>query len=139
MMWIFVSGKLSAPTLEEEYENVQKAIAVTVKLMKKGHFVEIPHLTQYITDHPDCDLPRTYEFWVEWWDFAHLDRCDAIFMMSDWDLSTGAQIEWTRANENGMLIFYDLDEVPDESDHPDFQAALAGDSHHKWRAEEYKN
>lgn len=136
-MWIFLSGKLSAPTVEEEYENVQEAIAVAIKLMKKGHIVIIPHLTQYIADHPDCDLPRTYEFWVDWWDFAHIRLCDALFLMENWEDSVGALKEVAYATQLGLPMFITLDEVPNHSDNLDFQRALAGKSKHKWRAKEY--
>lgn len=122
-MFIYIAGPLSASTKEEEHKNVQRAIAIGIQLMRKGHRVMIPHLTQYIADHPDCDLPRTRAFWVRWFDFGWMDKCDAVFFMEGWRESEGAILEYLYALQ-GMLRYYGLEEVPDRSHKPEFKEAM---------------
>jgi len=124
-MRIYIAGPLSAPTVREEFENVERALEVAGQLAQLGHHVEVPHLTQYLAQHPAWQwAPRTYEFWVGWWDIPLLRECDAIFLMDGWGHSTGCRMELAFAYKEGIDTYFHLEDVPDNSSDPEFQRAL---------------
>jgi uncharacterized protein DUF4406 len=72
--------------------------------------------------HPDTDkpCPRSYSegnghssaCWLRG-DFIELLKCDAIFMLGDWESSVGAQREHSVAAWTGIPIHYDVNTLPD--------------------------
>jgi len=91
-------------------QNVDRAIEVANKLMEKGHFVFVPHLSHYVHIHYSCK--RDYG---EWWyeeDNTFLEHwAEAIFFIGS---SKGVDMELELAKKLGLKIFYTLREVEEE-------------------------
>ena len=108
-MLIYVSGKYSAPTLEEKEYNTNLAIDAGIQVMLKGHEVIVPHLSHWL------DLrAQSKGITLTWQDFMDTDieiikRCDAILYISS---SKGADLELEEAKNWGLEVFYSIDEVP---------------------------
>lgn len=107
MKAIFISGPITAPTFYQVQQNIRRAEALAVKLMKKGWAVHCPHknsefLQGALHKHPEEDFER----WMAV-DFEMLSRCDAIFMMKNWRHSRGSKMEHTEAKRLEKLIYYE--------------------------------
>ena len=50
------------------------------------------------------------------WDLLCLTDCDGIYMMDGWSGSGGAKIEHDLAIYLGMEIYYNLDQIPDNTE-----------------------
>jgi hypothetical protein len=112
MKVIYVSGKYTGNNPTEVYLNILKAEISSVKLFKKGWCVLTPHknMANYeYYESPDNDLD--YNFWIKC-DLELLDRCDVLFMMTDWRESKGACIEREYAIQKNIPIFYEDDGYP---------------------------
>lgn len=105
---VFVSGPYSSDTPEGIQANVDCAVAAGKALMKKGHYVIVPHSMTYNWDL-DTDLT-----WGHFMDncIELLLRGDAIYLLPDWRSSKGACIEEASAVASKKIIFRDMDEVP---------------------------
>jgi len=111
---IYIAGPYSpqnctlhdAPRIAQR--NVDKAIEIANRLIDKGHFVFVPHLSHYIYIH-SSSRKRPWKYWIEL-DLTFLRRwADALFFIAP---SRGANIELREAKKLGLKIFYSLDEVP---------------------------
>ena len=122
-MRIYVAGPYSPsiikpkPTLHDASLYAQRhtdaAIAAAWKLMELGYFPYIPHLSHYVhIQTPEHISAMPGKWWVNF-DVAYLSVCDAILMIGDWRNSKGAVSELAYAKDNGMYVFYDIDDVPD--------------------------
>lgn len=99
-MKIYIAGKISGLNRSNV---IQKFEAAQKSLSKKGHQVFIP-----------CVLPAYEEVSHE--DYLHIcyaiiDVCDAVYMLSDWQQSKGARLEYEYAIENNKQIIF---QTPDE-------------------------
>ena len=90
-------------------QNTDRAIDVGIRLLKLGFYHYIPHLSHYIHARMDEDLG---EAWYDI-DSVWLDKCDAILLMKDWQISKGAVAEFERAKKNRMILLVenDLDSI----------------------------
>ena len=95
--------------IRKAQENVNTAIDAGIALMDKGHIVFIPHLSHYI--HLRMGQVWGQDFWYKF-DLEWLRLCDAIFMLPNWESSTGAKLELGKAKEWFLKIFYNLGDVP---------------------------
>jgi len=87
--------------------NVDKAIEVANKLIEKGHFVFVPHLSHFIHIHYSCK--RDYGKWWYEEDNTFLTHwAEAIFFIGS---SRGADAELELATKLGLKIFHILEEV----------------------------
>lgn len=94
-MKIYIAGKISGLNRSNV---IQKFEAAQKSLSKKGHQVFIP-----------CVLPAYEEVSHE--DYLHIcyaiiDVCDAVYMLSDWQQSKGARLEYEYAIENNKQIIF---------------------------------
>jgi hypothetical protein len=105
---IYVSGKYRADTRREIGINIENAKEVARELWKKGYAVICPHANTAFMDGPDLG----HDVFIQG-DLEMINRSDCIFMMMGWEDSVGAAMEYRKAVENGMPIYYRLDEVPD--------------------------
>ncbi len=103
-MLIYVSSPYSSGDV---VSNVRFACEVGDKILEKGHIPFIPHLTHFW----HFLSPKTYEQWMEI-DKSILNICDAILRVGG--ESKGADLEVAQAKEWCMIIYYSLDEIPDE-------------------------
>jgi len=97
--------------VKEASTNVDNAIEVFVKLKEKGYTPFVPHLTHYIHVNPKAG--EYGEWWIEY-DLTFLEEwADGIYLMDGWEESKGAKIELKKAQELGLKVFIDLDEMVD--------------------------
>ena len=105
---IYVAGAYSADTPEGIQENVDRAVVAGKALLKKGHYVIVPHA---MTHKWDLDTDLTWDCFMDNC-ITLLRKSDAILMLEDWQDSTGSRIEEHNARLRRMMMFYSLDEVP---------------------------
>jgi hypothetical protein len=96
--------------VQRAQRNVDTAIETANKVIKKGHFVFIPHLSHYVHTHYSCK-----EDYYDWWydeDFTFLNHwATAILMLPKWKESRGARLELELAEKNGLKVFYNINEI----------------------------
>lgn len=93
-MKVYISGKITGnPDYIEQFASAEKA------LVEKGWKVFNPTRIPDIFDYDEfMDI-----------DLTALKYCDAIYMLSNWQHSKGAKIEYAKAKELNLLIFYEGD------------------------------
>jgi len=111
MKVIYVSGKYRADTTSEIHANIQHAKSVARALWKKGYAVICPHANTAFMDGPDMG----HDIFILG-DLELVNRSDAMIMLTGWEQSEGAQMEYSRAAELGMPIYLTIEEVPDAKD-----------------------
>lgn len=101
MKLIYVAGPYRAETPAGRTENILHAASAAMKLWRDGWAVICPHMN---TAHFDgCVSDETFLAG----DLAILERCDAIYMLRDWDKSLGARTELAVAQEQGIEVYYE--------------------------------
>lgn len=103
-MLIYTAGKYSGDT----DANIAVAREHAKKLWEAGHAVICPHLN---TAHMEKDCLATYEDYIAG-DLKMIARCDAIYMLPNWEDSKGAVLEHAWAQEIGLPIYLSQDGVP---------------------------
>lgn len=98
MQLAYIAGPYRGQTINDYYENIQKARAVGVEYAKKGYYPVIPHTNSAFMDGVQSD-----EFWLEG-TLSLLDRCDVVVMVPGWEKSQGATKEYERAKELGKQV-----------------------------------
>ena len=109
MKVIYISGPYRSDGWNGVWENVMRARDVARKLWRKGWVVICPHTNTIFMDGPD--LPG--ETFIRG-DLELVRRCDAVFLLPNWERSEGARIEWQHAESLGKDIYQDEKDVPDE-------------------------
>lgn len=94
---VYVSGPYTNGII---IKNIEAAEAVSVQLMRNGFDVICPHKNTGGYEKYE-DIP--YDQYIAM-DLNILERCDAIYMMSNWRESNGAKIEMQRALEKGIPV-----------------------------------
>ena len=111
-MKIYVSGPISnGETIEfaDREPLVEEAIDYGAEIKRKGHYPYIPHYTYYMEKRGHN---FSYEEWMEE-DFVWLALCDAIFRTPR--ESVGADSEIHFATEQDKLIYYHIEDIPNET------------------------
>ena len=110
MKLIYVAGKYTGKTYSEIDDNIRKAEAASIKLFRKGWAVFTPHKnTSHYEIYEDENL--TYHTWIAA-DDEVLKRCDAIFMLNDWENSKGSVREVKLATDLNLKIYFEKDGIP---------------------------
>ncbi|MBU3957556.1 MAG: DUF4406 domain-containing protein [Nanoarchaeota archaeon] len=109
---LYVAGAYSGNVKE----NIEKAEAVSINLIRNGFHVITPHKNTAGYEKYEGDGKIKYETWLEM-DLNLLSRCDALFVMANSDGSNGVKKEIEFALKRGMPIIY-------EKDHPSEQFTL---------------
>lgn len=104
---IYVSGKYSG-TPKEINENISLAKKYAVKIWELGYTALCPHLNTFNFQLSSTSIK--YQDYIDG-DLVLLKNCDAIFMLPEWEKSNGATIEKEFAEDNGMPIFYNLEDI----------------------------
>lgn len=103
MKIIYVSGKYSKGNVDE---NIALAREAAVELWKRGIGVICPHTN---TAHMEREgIP--YETFMGG-DLEMVRRCDAIYMLSNWQDSPGAIREYQEAVYHRKPVFHRLEDV----------------------------
>ena len=94
-MKIYIAGKISGLNRDDV---IKKFEAAQKSLVAKGHQVFIPSV-----------LPAYEEVSHE--DYLHIcyamiDMCDAVYMLSDWQQSEGARLEYKYTIDNNKQIIF---------------------------------
>lgn len=124
MRLIYIAGPLHAENMYKREQNIRHAEEAVLYLMKLGAAVHCPHSqSRYF----DGALPE--EKFIEA-DLEILKRCDALFLLTDWKSSKGANIELDFFSEtfapigdslsSAKRIFYEGDGAPDLKQWIDF-------------------
>lgn len=117
---IYVAGPYSAKPgrfrerpfkFSEEDQNISRARECALTIWALGAVALCPHLNSL---HMGIDLEGigidTSELFYRG-DLDLMKRCDAVYMMMDWQYSSGARLEREWATQWNMTIFYDLDSL----------------------------
>ena len=101
MKIIYVAGAYRADSENGVFENIIHARREAQKLWHKGWAVICPHMNTAFMGELSPDL-----IFLEG-DLVILKRCDAIYMLSNWDSSAGAQAELRQARRDGLEIYFE--------------------------------
>ena len=107
---VYVAGKYGNGdrlSREEIDNNIHIARIAAIEIWEMGFAVICPHLNSYHFGD-DCEL--THEQYLEG-DFRILDGCDIIYMLPNWKESEGAKLEHAYADENDIIIVYEIEEL----------------------------
>lgn len=102
MKSVYISGPLTADTLEERLLNIHRAALLSLHYMKKGWAVYTPHLQSDYLDRK-FDHGFGYEKWLEN-DFYWIEKCDRVAFLPNWETSKGARMEMAAARAAGKEI-----------------------------------
>ena len=107
MKVVYVAGRYSGKDRNEVSENIALARKYAIEIWRIGHVALCPHLN---TAHFDDDIVLSAEEYYKR-DLKMLERCDVIFMLPNWQQSTGAKIELEFARANDIPAIFDLAEL----------------------------
>lgn len=115
MKIIYVAGKYNGKTYSEIDDNIRKAEEVPIKLLAAGWCVITPHKNYshyeiYGAIYESLD----YKYFMQC-DLEILNRCDALFVMTNSVDSPGAKEEIEFASDK-IPIFHEMYEIPDPRD-----------------------
>jgi len=108
---IYIAGPYSAETPEDVLRNVNLAIDAWLHLYSNGWTPICPHLSHFIHERNNathCIDFITYEKWLEY-DEKLLAMCDSVALLSR---SSGADKEVAFAQEHGIIVYFELSDVP---------------------------
>ncbi len=101
MKVIYVAGAYRNSTEWGLVENIRHAERASIRLWQDGWAVICPHKN---TAHFGGLCPD--DTWLKG-DIEMLKRCDAIYMLKNWDKSEGALLELATAKNEGIEILYE--------------------------------
>ena len=87
--------------------NIKVARKAAIKLWELGYTVLCPHLN---TQNFERDCKCEYDDYMKG-DCMIVQRCDGVVMLENWRESNGASIERQVAIENGIPVFYSIEEL----------------------------
>ena len=107
MPLVYIAGRYRAATEWDVYCNIEAARQVGVAVAKLGASPLIP---QANTAFMGGVMPD--QFWLDA-TMALLRKCDAVMLVWNWELSTGAKLEAAEARRLGIPVFEKLHELDD--------------------------
>jgi len=113
---IYVAGKYlddyENPTREGTDANIAIAEEYSIELVRKGYAVITPHKNTAGYEKYEDGKEITWDTWLAM-DFEIIRRCDAIYMLPNWEKSKGAKMELEVATGLGLKIYgYKFEEPP---------------------------
>jgi len=107
---IYVAGPYTAPTREQVDVNIARASEATAVLLRKGHYPFSPiNMTAHFDElYPDIDKDTYIKSDLKW-----LELCDAILLLPGWQESEGAKLEYKRAEEMGLTMYFHVYSIPE--------------------------
>ena len=110
MKVIYVAGKYLGKSDWETYLNIHHAKLVAHRLWDEGWAVICPHAnTAFFGGENESDKDNPNGDWRKWigGDFEIIKRCDAIYMLNNWQDSKGAKLEFEIARLLKIDTFYE--------------------------------
>jgi hypothetical protein len=111
---IYIAGPYSAPTEIGILDNIRKACEARDRLIEHGWAVVCPHAN---TANMDNTNPGIYYRM----DLALLARCNAIYMLKDWENSAGAMMEFVFSTESKLrdriVVYLQSHKIPSIEDY----------------------
>ncbi len=101
---IYVAGKYRGKTTYEQIDNIRHAELAAIKLWRENWVVICPHLNTQFFDQVYTDIPVSV--WLDG-GLEILKRCNAVFLLSNWEDSEGAKQEYKLACDLGLELFYE--------------------------------
>ena len=86
-------------------KNIQRAEEVSIKLIKKGYSVITPQKNTAHYEKYEEEGGLNLSIWMEM-DFNLIERCDAIFVMENWEGSKGVAQEIHFANSHKIPVIF---------------------------------
>lgn len=99
MKIVYVAGKYRAKTSNEIWHNINTARLAGEQIVKQGDMPLIPHMNGAFMDGLQTD-----EFWLDG-TLELMKRCDAIYLLDNWQDSEGARNEWRVAQELNIPLY----------------------------------
>lgn len=108
-MRVYIAGPYTALRSSDVDRNILTARDAQAELYRMGHTPLCPHsmTAGFERDYPDIEYNVYIETDLEW-----LKLCDAILMLPGWEDSNGSIKEHQFAIDNGIEVYYSLDDVP---------------------------
>lgn len=88
-------------------ENIRIARKMAITLWELGYTVICPHLN---TQNFERDCKCNYDDYIEG-DISLVKKSDGIMMLDNWKESNGASIERQAAFEDGIPVFYSIEQL----------------------------
>lgn len=107
---IYISGAITAETIQLVEINVQKARKVAMQMTIRGIAFFCPHLNTYQFDREESLRGITWQQYMDM-DLDILARCTGILMIEGWEASKGAVVEHNFALSHGIKIYYSIGEI----------------------------
>lgn len=98
MMKVYIAGAISG----QDPDVVEKKFAKAVQFLKSKNFAVLNPMK--IVGNPHCSSRTAMKILI-----PLLLQCDAIYLLTDWKFSEGAQIEASLARYTGMKIMHEED------------------------------
>ncbi len=106
MKRVYVAGLYSADNVLDVLRNIGRGEKMCADLFELGFAPFCPwHDKSYIISNPNADftVKQFYNYSMAW-----LEVSDCVFLLEDWEKSTGALAEVKRAEELKIPIYYSL-------------------------------
>jgi len=104
-MTIYLIGKYSAPTRDEEEINVEIHNEYAKQILLTGHVPVSPVRISGLWNYDERFAGWKHDDWIERFCFPLLDACNAIFLIPGWQSSEGSIMEWQRALKQGKKVY----------------------------------
>lgn len=104
-MVIYLASAIRPKGNQTLRSNINKAKYVALKLWEKGYTVICPAANTDLPSEEAHKLNLSADEWLNR-DLEILKRCDAIFIVPDWELSEGVKGEILFARNNSIPIYY---------------------------------
>ena len=110
---IYVAGPYRAATRAAIAQNIAAARQLGLAAARLGWFPVIPHSNTSHLDHYAPELSD--EFWLRG-TMEMMERCDALVLVTGWEVSKGTAAEIARADELRIPIYRSLELLPSASE-----------------------
>lgn len=107
MKLVYIAGPFTAKDRAGVEANILRAALLGVEVARLGAMPVVPHAN---TALPEYEHVQPYEFWIEGTKDL-LRACDAVLLLPDWHLSSGARGEFSEALRIGLPVFETLEQL----------------------------
>ena len=104
MIMAYISGPITAPTIDELDANIQRGANMAKRVWGLGHGAHCPHLN---TAFPGSEKIPHAQYMA--FDLHILAACDVVIMLDGWEKSVGSEMEWREAITRGIPVVYEND------------------------------